>query len=588
MSSLVNIEALTLPVDDGPFTFDDDDFLLYGMLTDPIYMPELAWKDPENWEYKGQYRVRDYQYIIFRLDDSYVIVACARSVGKTESEKARAEIHLLTRYDNMLITAPELIHLLPLTDAVEDKIRDSILLTELLDTRGGQTGFTHRPFGINCHDGTKIVGRIPKITGTGVKGQHQARLIVEEGQDYPARGWAELNETVKYDAMDRHGRPDFRYWIYGVHGGNKASGFDERARSPLYRKIKVTALRKPDWSPERKANAMAAFGGTSSPDYKRNILGEPGAGATAYFVTARVMACVDQHVTRGEAQGSDYNEHGYVTQRFRAEELDGLQMEIGDLLDLPDIPNSGWWGGMDIGLTDSPTVISLFAETAVNKQGAFVARGTKGSVDRIALVRRYNLERFRTKQIREAMYAIGWHLGGQLLGFGQDMTGLGFPIWQEMEDDELCPPHLRAVSAGYMFNSKVEVGVDKELVTENQGVKRDHLGNMVKEIVDEVTGGITYVTMMPFIAASTRYIREEVDSGYLLLPFDTEVTEDMLQETKQRVDRMGAREGSSGPIKKGDRFHILDSFRAAFFRRKQDEILEKLRPRAQEDVLDLA
>jgi hypothetical protein len=36
-------------------------------------------------------------------------------------------------------------------------------------------------------DGTKIVGRIPRLTGTGVKGQHQPDLIVDEGQDYPRR-----------------------------------------------------------------------------------------------------------------------------------------------------------------------------------------------------------------------------------------------------------------------------------------------------------------------------------------------------------------------------------------------------------------
>jgi hypothetical protein len=584
--SLVNVGGLpSFPIDSGPFELDEDDFLLYGMLTDPVYLPELTWSDASNWEYGGEYRVRDYQYIIFRMDDQYAIIACARSVGKSESEKVHAQIHLLTRYDNMLITAPELIHLLPLTDAIEDKIHDSPLLGEMLDTRYGATGFQHRPFQTNFIDGTKIVGRIPQRDGRGVRGQHQSRLIVEEGQDYPAKGWIEVNETVSYDATNKRGEPDFRYWVYGVHGGNKASGFDERARSPLYRKIKVTSLRRPDWNATRKANAVAAYGGTSSPDYKRNILGEPGAGATAYFVTARVLACVDQRYTRGEELGSEYNVNGYVAQRFRAEELDDLGMTVTDLLDLPDIPNRGWWGGMDIGLTDSPTVISLFAEVDINKSGGFVEASTKGSTPRLALIRRFTLERFRPRQIREAMYAIGWHLGPQLLGFGQDMTGLGFPIYQDMEDDELCPPHLRNVSAAYMFNAKVETGVEAEDVTENQGVLRDHLGNMVKVIEDPYTNERKFVTMMPFIAASTRYIRMDVDSGYLLLPFDMEVTDDMLQETKQRVDRIGARE--SGMVKKGDRFHVLDSFRAMAFRRQQDSIDAQLAMSPQEDVLDL-
>lgn len=577
IDELVRIEGQELPVDHGPFQLDEADFLLYGMLLDPVFMPELLWRDPKNHAFGGQYRVRDYQYIINRLEDNYAIVSCARSVGKTESEKVHAEIHGLKNYDKLLITAPELIHLLPLTDAIEDNIRDNPLLSEMLDVRNGQTGFQHRPFQCNMIDGTKIVGRIPKVTGTGVKAQHEKDLIVEEGQDYPSRGWTEVTETVNYDSRDKNGNSDFHYWIYGVHSGDKSSGFDERVRSRVFRKIKVTALRRPDWGRDRKENAIASYGGTSSPDYKRNILGEPGAGATAYFVTARVMACVDQNVTRGEKPGSDYNENLYVKQTFRAEELDDLSMSIGDILDLPDLKTRGWWCGVDIGLTDSPTVISLFAEWEHAKK------------QRIALMRRYMLERFRPRQIREALYAITWHLGSELLGVGIDVTGLGQPIFQEMSDDELCPPRLKAISAGYTFNAKVEVGVDRDMVTENHGVLRDHLGNMVKIVEDEYTGEQTYVVMMPFIAASTMFIRQEVDSGAFLIPFDTDVTSDMLQETKQRVERIGQRGETGGGVpKKGDRFHILDSFRAAFYRRRQDAILSQLAAPPQESVFEIA
>jgi hypothetical protein len=577
-AEMVKVDGVTLPLETGVFSLDHDDFLLFGMLLDPVYMPELLWKDPTNFDYGGQYRVRDYQYIINRLDDPYAIISCARSVGKTESEKVHAEIHPLKNYGNLLITAPELIHLLPLTDQIESNIIDNRLLAEFLDVRNGQTGFQHRPFQCNMFDGTKIVGRIPKRDGTGVKGQHQNDLIIEEGQDYPERGWTEVNETVNYDARSLHGKPDFHFWVYGVHSGDKSSGFDERARSTLFRKIKVTALRRPDWGPDRKANAIAAYGGTSAPDYKRKILGEPGAGTTAYFVVSRLMACVDQNVRRGEKDGSEYNENIYVKQTFRAEELDELDMRISDLIDLPDLKTNGWWLGMDIGLTDSPTVISLFADIIHHKK------------PRLALIRRWTLERFRPRQIRETLYAIAWHLGSDLMGAGIDITGLGYPIFQDMEDDELCPPRLRDITVGYTFNSNVEVGVDRDMITENQGVMRDHLGNMVKMIEDELTGEVRFVVYMPFIAASTRYIREDVDSGFLLLPFDTAVTTDMLQETKQRVERIGRR-GESGvgrAQKKGDRFHILDSFRAMAYRRKQDEIMAQLQPSEQHSVLDLA
>lgn len=565
-------------IEDGPWVFDEDDWLLYALITDPVYMPELLWKDPKNREYAGCYRVRDYQYQLNRVSYNYAILACARSVGKTESEKVHAQIHGFdgeSEGENMLITAPELIHLLPLTDAIEDNIRDSRLLTDCLDTRGGQTGFTHRPFGVNWLDGTKLVGRIPKVTGTGVKGQHQRKLLVEEGQDYPEKGWIEVNETVNYDSRDRDGAESFHFWVYGVHSGDRASGFDEKARSTAWAKIQVTALMRPDWNRARKENAIAAYGGTSSPDYRRNILGEPGAGASKYFVTARVMACVDQEVDRPPDQtGSHYNTHEYVAQTFRAEEIDALGMSIADVLNLPP-PESAdcFWIGQDVGLTDSPTVITIWGDRVEKKK------------PRRVLLRRFTLERFRPKDIRKTLYTIGWHLGTRIAGLGIDITGLGFPMFQDMEDDELCPPHLLEVSAGYMFNAKIATGVDKNMVTNNHGVLRDQYGNMVKAIEDPTTGEVRYIVMMPFIAASTRYVRDNFDNGFYKLPFDTHVIKDILGETKQRVEKLGQREGT---VKKGDRFHILDSIRAMEMRARAEEIEAEIAVPEQQPVLDYA
>jgi hypothetical protein len=110
---------------------------------------------------------------------------------------------------------------------------------------------------------------------------------------------------------------------------------------------------------------------------------------------------------------------------------------------------------------------------------------------------------------------------------------------------------------------------------------------MVKREEDEITGEVRYIAMMPFIAASTRELRSYVDSTRLLLPFDTEVISDMLGETKQRVERIGSRAGQ-GAVKKGDRFHILDSFRAMAMRTRSDEITAKLAQPQQLPVLERA
>lgn len=549
---------------EGIWSFDEDDFLVLALLQDPIFAPELCWFDPANREYGGCYRVRDYQYPLFRIPDRYAGAACARSVGKTESIKARAFTHAFRRIsENLLVTAPELIHLLPLTDAIEERILDTRITREFLDTRGGKTGFSHRPFGVEFQDGTKIVGRIPKVTGTGVKGQHQPDLIVEEAQDYPERGWTEVHETVEKDHTDAEGNPDFTYTFYGVHSGANTSGFFKRVNEGVFRVVQITAMQRPGWSAEEKEAAKAAYGGTSSPDYRRNIYGEPGSASSPYFVTARLIACVDQE------RESPYNELEYVHQELRAEEVDEMRLPIAEVMDLPTSFGDVFCGA-DIGLTTSPTVISVFSHETIDK------------VPRLKLLRRYTLERFRERSIREAMYALGWHFGGRLQTFGIDATGLGAPIFQAMEDDETAPGRLLEVQRGYKFNALVPVNVDATFVTtDSRGQLRDQFGAAVKMEVDPATGIERPVTYMPMIEASTRYLRDFVDSGFLLLPFDTAITTDMRGETQQRVKAIGERKG------KPNMFHILDSFRAMAMAMKSGEIEEQLEA-APAPVLDMA
>jgi hypothetical protein len=571
-------KPLRLPEEVGVWIFDEDDYLLLALLCDPIYCAELLGEDPSNHDYGGAYVVRDYQYPLFRLAEIalYAGATCARTVGKTESVKWRAVSHAFKRIaENLLVTAPELIHLLPLTDAIEDIYRRIRLLRDFLDLRGGKTGFTHRPFGIDLTDGTKIVGRIPRLTGTGVKGQHQPDLIVDEGQDYPEKGWTEVHETVLKDHVDQDGNPDFTYHFYGVHSGATDSGFHKRSKGGEFKIVQITAMQRPGWSRSEKAAARAAYGGSQSPDYKRNILGEQGGGASQIFVTSRLVACLDQD------RESKYNTVEVVPtmlrdpdnekkQLIRAEEFDELDMLIGDILDLPS-GYSNVWGGLDFGLTAAPTVITLFHEEKV-----------KGTL-RLKLIRRIHFERMRTKTIREALYAIAWHFGGALRGFGMDVTGLGFPIWQEMEDDESCPPHLLDVSRGYFFNAKVPVGVDKRYITEDgQGRLRDQYGAAVVEETDPLTGVTRYVTHMPMVEASTRYLRAMVDSGLLMLPFDPEITSDMQGETAQRIRRI------SGLKNKPNAFHILDAMRGMAMVYNAGEIEAELEYEKQVPVLDAA
>lgn len=543
---------------EGVWKLDEDDWALLAMLQDPIYCSEMLFQDPNNRAYGGCYHVMDYQYPLFRHSENYEGKPCARSVGKTESMKADAVSHVFRRQgEGMLITAPELIHLLPLTDAIEDRLRDTRLTREFLDTRNQKTGFTHRPFQADFLDGTKIVGRIPKITGTGVKGQHQPDLRIEEGQDYPEKGWIEVHETVIKDHTDAEGNPDFTYIFYGVHSGARDGRFYQLSSSGEFKITQITAIMRPGWGPDEKARAAAIYGGTQAPDYRRNILGEAGGVSNAFFVTARLIACMDQD------RESGYNTLEWKRQRFMSEEIDQMLGDtshltgheytqevynlLGSMVDLPDLTGvQQIYCGADIGLVNDPTVITLFALQPDSKKRL-----------RMKLVRMFHLWRFREKMIRLFFYLIGWKYGARLRGFGMDVTGLGLPVFQAIEDDETAPQHLIDVTRGYVFNAKLPIGVDPNLIAkDNNGVMRDHLGNMVEEEIDPFTKESRYIIKMTMIEASTRFLREWVDTQFFLIPFDTEIFSDMQGETEQRVKAMG------GMKKKPNAFHILDAMRA--------------------------
>lgn len=545
-----------LEVVEGVWHFDDDDWALIAMLQDPIYCAELLFEDPKNKEWGGCYRVMDYQYPLFRWTDPYEGNPCARSVGKTESIKARAVSHTFRRQgEDMLVTAPELIHLLPLTDAIEERIRNTRLTYEFLDRRNQKTGFTHKPFQVDYLDGTKIIGRIPKISGTGVKGMHEPDLVVDEGQDYPEKGWIEVHETVMKDHTDHTGNPDFTYHFFGVHSGARDGRFYKLSTSGEFRIKQITAIMRPGWGPDEKRRAAAIYGGTQAPDYRRNILGEAGGSSSAFFVTARLMACLDQD------RESDYNTMEWKRQEILSEELDNMlgDQQFADsstraeamyellksIIDLPELKSQQIYLGGDIGLVNDPTVLTLWSVETDSKRKT-----------RLKLVRMFHLWRFREKMIRMVLYIIGWKYGNRLRGAGLDVTGLGLPMFQAIEDDEVAPQTLLDASRGYVFSAKVPIGVDKSLVSkDSRGDLRDAYGNIVEVEVDPFTRTERYIVKMTMIEASTRYLREFVDSTFMLLPFDPEIVGDMQGETEQRVKAM------AGMKKKPNAFHILDSMR---------------------------
>lgn len=117
----------------------------------------------------GCFRAWDFQVWWWRNPEMYQIDQCARSVGKSQSILVRGCAFPFVHPGlEMVVTAPELIHLEPIVSKIEQQFYTTWFLSQMLPR--GKSAVTHRPFQMNFLNGARIIGRIPQRDGKGVKG----------------------------------------------------------------------------------------------------------------------------------------------------------------------------------------------------------------------------------------------------------------------------------------------------------------------------------------------------------------------------------------------------------------------------------
>lgn len=405
-----------------------------------IDLAEFLWEDPMASNQEKIFRCWDFQVAWWRdtfaqgepIDEATLVIdSCARAVGKTQSIIVRAwAFSVQAPGGEMVVTAPELVHLDPLTSRIEDRIKETRLTREMLPRRVG-LGFKHRPFQVNFTNGAKILGRIPQRDGKGVKGLHPLRLEMDEAQDFPQAGWIELIETL------RHGEEGAQWRAHGVSRGVRDEFYRHSQPGSGWVVHRITGMHRPTWSDAEREDKIEAYGSRDSADYKRNILGEHGDATNPLFVLHRLMACVDDDYE------SEYNSDIYYYRRLSDE---ALRMQTIDML--IDIPGSHkkWkntWAGMDVGLTNSPSEILVFGEETVRGQVDVAHR----------LLARFHLQRIRSADQRQVIEILFDHYDFRM--FCLDRTGLGLPMYQELQDSV---PHLMPRIKGYAADEKLVVG----------------------------------------------------------------------------------------------------------------------------------
>lgn len=519
-----------------------------------VDIAEFMWKDDTQDD--GLFRCWDYQIPWYRDKSKFAIDQCGRAVGKSVGIQMRAFAFPFSNPgEEMLITAPEMIHLDPVTRYIEDRVLSIRLSRELLFASGNSNGIRQRPFEAKFRNGSRIVGRIPQRDGKGVKGMHPKKLEMDEAQDYPEAGWIELTETLKY------GQEGSSWRAHGVTRGVRDYFYKLTQPGSGWKVHRITAMHRPDWTEAERVQKAEVYGGRHSPDYRRNILGMHGDAQNPLFVLTRLMACVDSD------PNSIYNASEYTHLRISYERLQDNGGHIETLIDLPDQHRSyeRVWIGMDVGMTNHPTEVLVFGEVARKTRGGPMKSDTGNELPatRLKTIARLHLERISAPDQRRVLELL--HEFYRPRAIAMDKTGLGLPIYQEIING---PNKAFAnVMRGYNFSEKIIVGYEQ---------MPDDVH--VKDYDD-------YAIMANVLEYSSDQLRLLVDREQLILPWDVEMLREFQGQTyvvkRSNTNPYGKKQFNQG------KFHTLDAARMACLAFFQEHI-DSLRPQAQawEPVFD--
>jgi len=396
------------------------------------------------------YRAWDFQWPWYRHESTYVISATARAVGKTSGMLNRVIAFPFTHPgEELVIVAPEMNHLNPVTSHVDQMLNSIRLCREMIPK---QRGFSRNPhFEVYFTNGSRIVSRLPLKDGRGVKGLHSICIVMDESQDIPSQGWVEIFECLNYD------KPGASFRAYGVSRGIRDNFYKfssgDNPDIPFHVQ-KWTAMHRPGWGDAERRDKIALYGGTEDhPDYKRNIYGEHGDAANPLFVLSRLMGCVRMSEDKW---ANEYNEDVYYLLRVNDELLSqGAPVEAffsppGSHLDEQ---YHSYWAGIDVGFTRDPTEILVFGEYATKKDQ---------SDWKLRLLSRIQLQRVGAEDQARMIRCLFDFYGIRLRGMGMDKTGNGLPLYQTLgEGSQTTDVAVAKRIKGYAYTEKRPVEIEQ-------------------------------------------------------------------------------------------------------------------------------
>lgn len=526
----------------------EEEIYLWCILQDEsgIDQAEFLWFDSSAVDTDEIFRAWSFQWVWWHDRDMQQIDQSARAVGKSKSITLRGFCFPFIHPNReMVVTAPELVHLEPITRLIETQLMNVRLTREMLPR--SRSSITHRPFQIDFINGSHIIGRIPQRDGKGVNGIHPIWLELDEASLYPGPGWVELIETLNRAQAGAIWR------AHGVTRGLRDYFYQFTQADSGWTVHRIPAMARPTWTDEERADKIEAYGSRDSPDYRRNILGLHGDSSNPLIVLHVLMAACDLD------DESEYNSRLYKYIRFNGESLRDVGGDVE--MFLSEIPESHqkmegrWWLGMDCGFTNHPSEILAFLERKDKKSGETY----------LQLMTRIHMERIRHQdQAKTVIWLTRFY---NAAAFAMDSTGLGLPLFQDIQDRAL---DIAERIKGYNFASKILVDFDKTVVVD------EYKGDPVKD------AGIER-NVLEYASDSLRGL---FDSGRVKMPNDRELIKEFQGQTwqsaKTGMDQYGRRR-----LYSMGNFHALDAAKMAILGWKQHGIEELMANVQQADVLDV-
>lgn len=532
---------------------DEEGRYLAAILDDPsgIELAEAFFEDPTT--ETGMFRCWDYQYAWWRTEHSHQITLCGRTVGKTTGMIIRAAAFPFNYVgEEMMITAPEMVHLRPITSKIGDRLFSTRLCREMLNTVNRKISGvrSHPHWEADFVGGSKISSRIPHRDGKAVKGMHPTVLLLDEGQDYPELAWMEIIETF------RQSQKNAAWIVCGVTRGVRDTFYrattGQDPNLPFY-VHRYMAMHRPTWSQTERDNKIAMYGGTeANVDYRRNIYGEHGDASAALLVPARLMARVRINETEWATK---YNEEVYAQIRIVDDMLDAnhpveLFLDSGLPSTHLDKIYHSYWAGLDVGFSRDPSELLVFGDLEIKK-----------GVPMLRLLARIHMLRISAENQARVIRQVFEFYGHRLRRLGMDKTGVGLPLYQLLsEGSQSTGTEITTRVIGYHFTQKITVDIDTLYEEDDPN----------------------YLIQQRVIDFSSDEVRRLVDNGVFELPYDTELLGEWQgQSISYAKDVHPTARGVTKMYSAGS-FHTLDAARMAVTGRALDSIDKMLALKAPE------